>query len=337
MDGSFPVSRPLPGPINVMHAHRPVLLDEALTGLGVASRPNGLFVDGTFGRGGHSAAVLAALGAQGVLHAIDQDPEAEACAAQRFGSDARFHFHAANFSSLVTLATEQGFLGRVDGLLLDLGVSSPQLDDGARGFSFSHDGPLDMRMNPRVGESAAEWLAHAREDVIADVIFQYGEERNSRRIARRIVEARAETPLTSTAQLAALIASVPGPRSHKIHPATRSFQAIRIHINGELDVLRTVLEASLPLLAPGGRLAVISFHSLEDRIVKQFLRDTAGRRTAKDKYAHLKEASEPVAEAAAQLVEIGRVLPSKAECIENPRARSSVLRVAEKTTVRGAP
>jgi 16S rRNA (cytosine1402-N4)-methyltransferase len=226
------------------------------------------------------------------------------------------------------VAAAEGFAGSVDGLLLDLGVSSPQLDDAQRGFSFSHDGPLDMRMNPLAGESAAAWLMRAKAEEIADVLFQYGEERNSRRIAARIVESRAETPLTSTAQLAALIASVPGPRSHKIHPATRSFQAIRIHINGELDVLHTALAASLALLAPGGRLAVISFHSLEDRIVKQFLREQGGRREAKDKYAHLKGVAE-APQGPMRLVEIDRVFPGEAELDINPRARSSVLRVAE--------
>jgi len=318
-----------------MFSHRPVLLDEALQGLNVAVRPDGLFVDGTYGRGGHSSAILAALSPRGRLHAFDQDPQAAADAA-RFASEPRFQFHAANFARMAEVATAEGFAGKVDGLLLDLGVSSPQLDDAQRGFSFSHDGPLDMRMNPLAGESAAEWLMRAKAEEIADVLFEYGEERNSRRIAARIVESRAETPLTSTAQLAALIASVPGPRSHKIHPATRSFQAIRIHINGELDVLRTALTASLTLLAPGGRLAVISFHSLEDRIVKQFLREQGGRREAKDKYAQFSrvegaESAIPHAPSAtSRLQEIDRVFPGEAELAVNPRARSSVLRVAER-------
>ena len=329
MDGASLPRATTPGANSDMHAHRPVMLDEALTGLGVAARPQGLYVDGTFGRGGHSGAILDALRG-GSLHAFDQDPEAEASARVHFAARAGFHFHACNFSALAEVAAAEGFAGKVDGILLDLGVSSPQLDDAERGFSFSHDGPLDMRMNPRAGLSAAEWLARAKEEEIADVLFVYGEERNSRRIAKKLVETRAETPITRTAQLAALIASVPGPRSHKINPATRSFQAIRIYINGELEVLQQVLQASLAVLAPGGRLAVISFHSLEDRIVKQFIRDHAGPRLARDKYAHLKEAP---AASSAPLRELERVFPSAAECARNPRARSAVLRLAERTEV----
>ncbi len=329
MDGSHFAPPSLRRP-DSMHTHRPVLLDEALTGLGVAHRPDGLYVDGTYGRGGHSGAILDVLSPRGTLHAIDRDPEAEADAA-RFAADKRFHFHPSNFAQLMTVATSHGFAGKVDGLLLDLGVSSPQFDDAARGFSFSHDGPLDMRMNPRAGESAAAWLARAREAEIADVLFNFGDEKNSRRIAAAIVQTRAETPLASTAQLASLIASVPGPRSHKIHPATRSFQAIRIFINGELDALRVALSVSFNLLAPKGRLAIISFHSLEDRMVKQFLRDAGGKRAAVDKYAHLKESATSESAGPLRLVEIGRVFPSEAELAINPRARSSVLRIAEKT------
>ncbi len=329
MDGSHCIPPLSPGRPEAMLAHRPVLLDEALTGLNVSARPDGLFVDGTYGRGGHSAAILAALSSKGALHALDRDPEAEADAA-RFAADPRFHFHAVNFAQLMTVATGNGFAGKVDGLLLDLGVSSPQFDDAARGFSFSHDGPLDMRMNPRAGESAAQWLMRAREAEIADVLFNFGDERNSRRIAAAIVETRVETPLVGTAQLASLIASVPGPRSHKIHPATRSFQAIRIFINGELDALRVALSVSFNLLAPGGRLAIISFHSLEDRMVKQFLRDAGGKRAAVDKYAHLKDGAVADTAGPMRLVEIGRVFPGEAELARNPRARSSVLRVAEK-------
>lgn len=326
MDGALPPLASTTGLTDRMRSHRPVMLEEALTGLGVAARPQGLFIDCTFGRGGHSGAILRALKG-GTLHAFDQDPEAEAYARREFADRAGFRFHARNFSALAEIAAGERLLGRADGVLLDLGVSSPQLDEADRGFSFSADGPLDMRMNPRTGRSAAEWLATAKEEEIADVLFLYGEERNSRRIARRLVEARAEAPIVRTAQLAGLIASVPGPRSHKIHPATRSFQAIRIHINGELDALNTVLEASLDVLAPGGRLAVISFHSLEDRIVKQFIRDNAGPRQARDKYEHLKPGK---AAPAVPLRELERVFPSSAECEENPRARSAVLRVAER-------
>ena len=331
MDGSFSSPGGTGGGTDGVSTHRPVLLAECIDGLGVAAKPAGLFVDGTFGRGGHSAAILAALNAEGRLHAFDQDPEAEAQALRMCAAESRLRFHAANFAAMAGIARVEGWHGRVDGLLLDLGVSSPQLDDAARGFSFSHDGPLDMRMNPRDGVSAAEWLAAVDAETLADVLYQYGDERNSRRIAQRIVEARAVAPLTRTAQLAELIASVPGPRSKSIHPATRSFQAIRIAINRELDVLREVLAAAIDLLAPGGRLAVISFHSLEDRIVKQFLREHAGRREARNKYAHL-AGDAPVAEVApmAALAEIGRVFPSAAEIAANVRARSAVLRVAEK-------
>lgn len=332
MDGSLFAQLPAPGATDSMFAHRPVLLDEALAGLNVAACPAGLFVDGTYGRGGHSSAVLAVLSAKGCLHGFDQDPQAEADARQRFAAEPRFHFHAGNFAAMAAVAAAEGWLGRVDGLLLDLGVSSPQFDDAERGFSFQNDGPLDMRMNPRAGESAAEWLAREKEEAIADVLFQYGDERNSRRIARRIVEARAVQAISRTGQLAELIASVPGPRSHKIHPATRSFQAIRIHINRELDVLRSVLADSVQLLAPGGRLAVISFHSLEDRIVKEFLREAAGgKREARNKYAqHSRSAAVDAPAPVAALQEISRVFPSDAECAQNPRARSAVLRVAQK-------
>ena len=337
MDGSF--HSPATGAEHPepMAEHLPVMLSEALTGLGVAdgSLPAGsVLVDGTFGRGGHSGAVLQALAGQGVLHAFDQDPAAEASAA-RFAGRSDFVFHRANFAQLKAVAQKAGIAGRITGLLLDLGVSSPQFDDAERGFSFSHDGPLDMRMNPDAGLSAAEWLAQVGEDALANVLFEYGDERNSRRIARRIVETRVETPITRTAQLAALIASVPGPRSKTIHPATRSFQAIRIHINGELDALKAVLADSVELLAPNGRLAVISFHSLEDRIVKQFLREVGGaRREAKNKYAEhsqVQSASAIRNPQSALLTELGRYFPSEAECAVNPRARSAVLRVAQKS------
>ncbi len=297
------------GPDAAMNLHRPVMLDEALAGLTV--RADGVYVDCTFGRGGHSAAMLDRLGARGRLLGLDQDPQAVAHARERFGADSRFAIYHCNFAALEAVAQEAGVAGRVDGILMDLGVSSPQLDDAARGFSFGKDGPLDMRMNPQAGESAADWLARAGEAEIADVLWQYGDERNSRRIARRIVETRREAPLTTTAQLAALIASVPGPRSRHIHPATRSFQAIRIHINRELDVLSDALAQAVRVLAPGGRLVVISFHSLEDRIVKRFLRDAA-RSEMPTLKLH------------------GKQFPSREEADANPRARSAVLRIAER-------
>lgn len=292
-----------------MSAHQPVMMREALAGL--ALRADGVYVDATFGRGGHSAAILAQLSPAGQLHALDQDPEACAHAFRSFSAYANFQIHHCNFAALEPLLAEAGLAGRVDGILMDLGVSSPQLDQAGRGFSFSQDGPLDMRMNPQAGEPASVWLARATEAEIADVLWRYGEERNSRRIARRIVETRTAQPLQTTAQLAALIAAVPGPRSRRIHPATRSFQAIRIHINHELEVLALALEQAIRVLAPGGRLVVISFHSLEDRLVKRYLRAQA-------------QAEQP------RLRLHGKHLPDLQETHLNPRARSAVLRVAER-------
>jgi 16S rRNA (cytosine1402-N4)-methyltransferase len=302
-----PASNDTDGATAAVARHAPVMLDEVLALL--EGPDDGLYVDGTYGRGGHSAALLARLGPEAQLHVFDQDPEAVAAARQRHAGDARVSVHHCNFDRMREVLGDQQ--GRIHGLLLDLGVSSPQLDQAARGFSFSQDGPLDMRMNPGEGLSAAEWLASSAAEDIADVLWRYGEERNSRRIARRIVEARAETPITTTAQLAKLIAGVPGPRSRTIHPATRSFQAIRIHLNRELEALESALPQALDLLAPGGRLAVISFHSLEDRIVKRYLRDRA-------------QGEAPVIRL------IKKQFPSAAECSRNSRARSAVLRGAEK-------
>jgi 16S rRNA (cytosine1402-N4)-methyltransferase len=307
-----------------MLTHRPVMLTEALAGLAV--RQGGTYLDGTFGRGGHSGAILQALGGSGMLHALDRDPEAGAEAWKQHAATPNFRFHARNFAEVAALAAELGIAGKVDGLLLDLGVSSPQFDDASRGFSFANDGPLDMRMDPRAGESAAQWLARAKDEEIADVLWQFGDERNSRRIARRIVDTRAEAPLQTTAQLAALIATVPGPRSHKIHPATRSFQAIRIFINGEMAALQSALQAAPALLAPGGRIAVISFHSLEDRMVKRFFREGGGER--REAQTHV--VSTPLASPLPPLKRVARVFPSPEEIEANPRARSAVLRVAER-------
>jgi 16S rRNA (cytosine1402-N4)-methyltransferase len=308
-----------------MSEHRPVMLQEALAGL--APRSGGVYVDGTFGRGGHSGAILDALGDTGFLHALDRDPQACHAAWTRFATRPNFRIHRRNFSELAALAGELDLNGKVDGLLLDLGVSSPQFDDAERGFSFSNDGPLDMRMDPESGESAAQWIARASASEIADVLWTYGEERASRRIAKRILETRAETPITRTAQLAEIVArAVPGPRQ-KIHPATRSFQAIRIFINGELDALHAALAASVALLAPGGRLAVISFHSLEDRAVKRFMRETALPQQPSLTPADAYFGQAVVARAFRTL---SREFPSEAECEINPRARSAVLRVAER-------
>lgn len=314
------------GSTSPMLEHRPVMLAEALAGL--APRAGGLYVDGTYGRGGHSAAILEAIGNSGFLHALDRDPQAAQAAWSQLGSRPNFRIHRRNFAELAQVGRDCDLGGRVDGLLLDLGVSSPQFDDATRGFSFANDGPLDMRMDPEAGESAAQWLAHASAEQIADVLWTYGEERASRRIARRIVESRVEMPIQRTAQLAELIArAVPGPRQ-KIHPATRSFQAIRIHINGELDALNAALDASLHLLAPGGRLVVISFHSLEDRIVKRFIRESS---TGTPPVPALPVDPRFGPERAPRAWRaVSREFPGQAECDANPRARSAVLRVAER-------
>jgi 16S rRNA (cytosine1402-N4)-methyltransferase len=303
--------------------HRPVLLDQVLDALKIKS--DGLYIDGTFGRGGHAAAILERLGARGQLLAFDKDPYALEFAADRFRGETRLMMRHGSFGNLGTVVSELGWRGKVDGILLDLGVSSPQLDDAERGFSFLNEGPLDMRMNPRAGVSASEWLAGASEPDIADVLWRYGEERYSRRIARSIVATRDESPVTTTSRLARLIAdAVPG-RDFKKHPATRSFQAIRIFINRELEDLQSVLPQAVEALAPGGRLAVISFHSLEDRIVKRFIRDQhRGPQLPPDL---------PVlpAEYRPGLRPVGKqIRADRVEVQNNPRARSAVLRVAER-------
>jgi 16S rRNA (cytosine1402-N4)-methyltransferase len=304
-------------------SHRPVLLEEALEALAV--RPDGIYVDGTFGRGGHSARILERLGPAGRLIALDRDPQAATEAARRFGGDERFHFERCSFDMLQQVTDGLGVGGRLDGVLLDLGVSSPQLDDPARGFSFQADGPLDMRMDPESGESAAAWLARAEEGEIVQVLRDYGEERFARRIARRIVETRRETPIERTGQLAELVATAAPTRERHKHPATRTFQAIRIRVNDELEMLRRCLADIPALLAPGGRLAVISFHSLEDRLVKRFMRQQAeGERLPRGL---------PVREGrrGQTLRLVGRAIRAgEAEVAVNPRARSAVLRVAER-------
>jgi 16S rRNA (cytosine1402-N4)-methyltransferase len=282
-------------------------------------------VDATFGRGGHSDRILGRLGPNGRLIALDRDPQAAAEAQRRFGGDGRFHFERCSFDMLQQVTDRLGVSGRLDGVLLDLGVSSPQLDDPARGFSFQSDGPLDMRMDPESGESAAAWLAHAPEAEITQVLKEYGEERFARRIARRIVETRRETPIERTGQLAEIVAAAVPTRERHKHPATRTFQAIRMRVNDELETLRRCLAQIPALLAPGGRLAVISFHSLEDRLVKRFMREQAeGERLPRGL---------PVREGrrGQTLRLVGRaVRPGEAEVNANPRARSAVLRVAER-------
>jgi 16S rRNA (cytosine1402-N4)-methyltransferase len=295
------------------------MLDEAVEGLSV--RSDGRYLDGTFGRGGHARAVLARLGEHGRLLLMDRDPTAIAAAQAEFAGDPRVAIRHGNFASM---AQWEATAGGLDGVLLDLGVSSPQLDDAARGFSFMADAPLDMRMDTSAGESAADFLAHADEHAIADALWRFGEERQARRIARAIVADRDATPFTRTGQLAALIERVVGRHEPGKHPATRSFQALRIQVNGELDALRDGLVAALGCLRAGGRLVVISFHSLEDRAVKQFIRDQSGH------VQNTRRGPPPVAPPA-HLMAVGKArFASDAERAANPRARSAVLRVAEK-------
>lgn len=302
--------------------HRPVMLRESVEALAI--RPEGLYVDATFGRGGHSAAILERLGPGGRLLALDQDPQAEAVA-RCMAQDPRLEFVRTSFVELGAVLAARELAGRVDGILLDLGVSSPQLDDPQRGFSFMRDGPLDMRMDPTRGESAADWLARAEEAEIAAVLRDLGEERFARRIARRLVEARREAPIRSTGALAALIAeAVPRRERHK-HPATRSFQAIRMRVNGELEALDACLGQVPAALAPGGRVAVISFHSLEDRRVKRFMR----RQVQGEPLPRGLPVRDPPPGRTLRLV--GRAhRPQEDEVMTNPRARSAVLRVAER-------
>ena len=303
--------------------HLPVLYTQVMEGLQV--KEDGTYLDGTFGRGGHARGVLQRLGPGGRLLLMDKDPDAIAHAEQMFAGDARVAIRRGSFASV---AQWDETAAGLDGVLLDLGVSSPQLDVAERGFSFGKDGPLDMRMDPESGESAAEWIARADEREIADVLWTYGEEKQGRRIARAIVARRATQPFARTADLASVIASVM-PRGDKIHPATRSFQAIRIHINAELADLQAGLDAALAALKPGGRLAVISFHSLEDRIVKQFIARHAKAPPANRRLPQV-QAFVPV------LVDRGGAIRADAaELAANPRARSAVLRVAEKLDGQG--
>ncbi len=312
------------GGADARSGHLPVMFGQVMEGLRVVG--DGTYLDGTFGRGGHARGVLERLGPGGRLLLMDKDPEAVAFAGREFGADPRVAIRRGSFAAL---AQWEETAAGLDGVLFDLGVSSPQLDVAERGFSFGKDGPLDMRMDPDSGESAAQWLARADEAEIADVLWTYGEERMSRRIARAIVARRAQAPLQRTGELAELIASVvPRPRrapgKPEIHPATRSFQAIRIHVNRELADLEDGLDAAHGRLRPGGRLAVISFHSLEDRIVKRFIARHAKPPPA-DRRLPDTGGFVPTLRA------IGGAIKAQAdETAANPRARSAVLRVAEK-------
>jgi 16S rRNA (cytosine1402-N4)-methyltransferase len=312
MDGT----RAMTGSHGLMHI--PVMRDAVLAGL--ALKPDGRYLDGTFGRGGHARAILERLGPAGRLLLMDRDPDAVACATREFGGDPRVAIRHSNFAEMAEWAEVRDGL---DGVLLDLGVSSPQIDDAKRGFSFQSDAPLDMRMDPTAGISAADFLARADEREIADVLFRYGEERMSRRIARAIVARRGEAPIATTRELAELVERALDRRERHKHPATRTFQALRIRVNDELDSLERALPAAAAVLKPAGRLVVISFHSLEDRIVKHFIRGEIAMPVRRGLPLP------PVA--APPLRAVGRKHMADAdEVARNPRARSAVLRVAEK-------
>ncbi len=306
-------------------AHVAVLLDAAIDGLAV--NPAGRYVDGTYGRGGHARALLAALGDEGRLLVMDRDPSAIEAAREALGADPRVTIVHDEFGNLQHHLERLGWCEQTDGILLDLGVSSPQLDDPVRGFSFQQAGPLDMRMNPEQGESAADWLARAEVDEIARVLWEFGEERHARRIARRIDERRRSQRIDDTATLARLIAeSVPRPKNNR-HPATRSFQAIRIHINRELEQLQAFLEQAIELLRIGGRLVIISFHSLEDRLVKRFFRD----QSTPARLPRGLPLRDDQLDRQVRLRLVGKAQRAAAsETDANPRARSAVLRIAER-------
>ncbi len=305
-------------------SHLSVLLNETVGGLEI--KPDGIYIDGTFGRGGHSRVVLSQLGPNGRLIAIDRDPQAIE-AAKQFSGDERFSIVHSGFGQLEQYVHELNLVGKIDGVLLDLGVSSPQLDDAERGFSFLRDGPLDMRMDNSQGQTAAQWIARAEIEDMAWVFKTYGEEKNSRHIARCIDADREKTPFLRTKDLADLIFRITKKKEKHKHPATRVFQAIRIYINSELEQIDQALEGAMNVLAPEGRLSVISFHSLEDRMVKRFIR----------RHSQAAEApfGLPITEVELnknrKLKPVGKAQkPSEVEIEQNPRSRSSVLRVAQR-------
>jgi len=303
--------------------HKAVLLTEAVSGL--ITDTDGIYIDGTFGRGGHASLILSQLSNTGSLIAVDKDPEACEIARENFSRDVRFEIIQTSFANIRELVEQKKYSGKVAGVLLDLGVSSPQIDNPARGFSFLRDGPLDMRMNPEYGVSAAEWLSTAKENDIARVLKDYGEERYSKRIARAITRARLEKPITRTEQLASIVKDANPAWEKDKHPATRVFQGIRIFINKELEDLKNVLPDILDMLAVGGRLVVISFHSLEDRIVKRFIRD-------QEKGKHIPKGF-PILEKdiIRRMRSITKATKSSdLEIKNNIRARSAVMRIAQK-------
>jgi len=306
------------------NAHVPVLLGPVLHGLKI--KPDGCYVDGTFGRGGHSGKILEQLNASGRLIGIDRDPQAITSAPKTLTDDPRFELIRGEIAELETFISARGLMGAVDGLLFDLGVSSPQLDEAERGFSFMRDGPLDMRMDPQSGTSARDWLATVGEYELKRVLRQFGEEPAAVRIARAIIAERAVAPISSTGQLASLVESVAPKRGQKKHPATKTFQAIRIFINRELEQLQAALQQSVTVLRSGGRLCVISFHSLEDRIVKRFMREAS---LEPEQYRGLPSIPE---EFQPKLAAVGKVIMATAdEIAANRRARSARLRIAERT------
>lgn len=303
-------------------SHISVLLQEAVDALDI--KQDGTYIDCTFGRGGHSGLILNTLGEQGRLIAIDRDPTAIA-AAEKYADDGRFSIVHDGFSNLSRIADDLQVMDKVDGILLDLGVSSPQLDDASRGFSFMNDGPLDMRMDTSKGQTAAEWIATADVEDITWVLRTFGEEKHAWRIANAIVDARTETPFETTGQLAKLIKTAAPQREIKKHPATRSFQAIRMYINSELEQIENAINASLDVLKEGGRLVVISFHSLEDRLIKQFMK----KHSQGKKVPRGMPITEEEIQKGKKLALVGkRLKPSKTEVTENVRSRSSVMRVA---------
>jgi 16S rRNA (cytosine1402-N4)-methyltransferase len=309
--------------------HRTVLLDEAVDALDLAgARADGIYIDGTFGRGGHSRLILSKLGAKGRLFGFDKDPQAIATAEQI--NDSRFTIVHDSFATMRSALAGHG-IEQVDGILLDLGISSPQVDDAARGFSFRNDGPLDMRMDTTRGMSAAQWLAIETEQQLEKVIREYGEERFAFQIAKAIVARRAVEPISSTRQLAGIVAGAVKTREKGKDPATRTFQAIRIFVNQELEDLATGLSEAYAMLAPGARMAVISFHSLEDRIVKQFLASKA-KVAQPDRRLPIRAVDLPQP----LMKLIAKIKPSDEEVAQNPRARSAVMRVAERLPSKGA-
>jgi 16S rRNA (cytosine1402-N4)-methyltransferase len=304
--------------------HQPVMLTEVLQALDL--QPDGIYIDGTFGRGGHSAAILQKLNHNGRLLCFDKDPDAIASGQQQFGSDPRVTFHHGCFSEILTVVTNLGLQQQINGILLDLGVSSPQLDNAQRGFSFMREGPLDMRMDPTKGMSAKDWLATATPQEISRVLKIYGEEPFANLIAKKIEQQRQISPINTTKELAELVRSCYGSRAHKLahHPATKTFQGIRIYINQELEAVETALEAGLKVLAPLGRFAIISFHSLEDRLVKRFFRVQSESQIPKEIAIRHEDLVIPFNWI------IKRQFPTDAEISQNPRARSATLRALQR-------